>query len=101
MLIIDDKVASSVWHVGEYMPHVEGRVVTFHADGDELDVFIDALEKASRKKASEKELLAILKKLPLKFFDKDPSEIDAAIFSDHATEFVEVMDMAREVLKRV
>lgn len=39
------------WHVGEPVPRHLGRVVTFQADGDELDLFIDAMH-ASRGEAN-------------------------------------------------
>jgi hypothetical protein len=44
-------------------------------------------------------LAEALRKLPLKAFDKDPSTMDAAEFVDHANDFVEAMDAAREALR--
>lgn len=34
------------WHVGETLRVPAGRVVTFQADGDELDVMLEMWEKA-------------------------------------------------------
>lgn len=31
------------WHIGEPLPEDLGRVVTFQADGDELNLFLDAM----------------------------------------------------------
>lgn len=31
------------WHIGEPVPENLGRVVTFQADGDELNLFLDAI----------------------------------------------------------
>jgi hypothetical protein len=33
------------WHYGEPLPRLECRVVSFQADGDELELIIDALRK--------------------------------------------------------
>ena len=45
MLYIKNAVGGQEWHVGEPLPKVIGRVVTFQADGDELDFIIQALQK--------------------------------------------------------
>lgn len=37
------------WHTGETMPMVRGPVVSFQADGDELEVILAALRQAARK----------------------------------------------------
>lgn len=37
------------WHVGEPMPLIKARVVTFQADSDELEVIIEAIKNASKK----------------------------------------------------
>ncbi len=34
------------WHVGEPVPKQFGRVVQFQADGDELDLIVDAMRAA-------------------------------------------------------
>ena len=36
------------WHTGETLPPIGGRVVTFQADGDELDVILEALRRYAR-----------------------------------------------------
>lgn len=40
-----DQTVQHQWHVGEPFPSVLGRVVTFQADGDELDLILAALER--------------------------------------------------------
>jgi hypothetical protein len=48
MLIISNgtKEVSGSWHVGEVMRIPDSQVITFHADGDELEAFIDMLRAA-------------------------------------------------------
>lgn len=53
MLVIKEKSKSGVvfeyvWHVGEPLPELSGRVITFQADGDELDTLLGALKKYSK-----------------------------------------------------
>lgn len=40
---LKDAEANSTWHVGEPMPYIKARVVTFQADGDELNLILDAM----------------------------------------------------------
>jgi hypothetical protein len=48
LYILDEQgKALAQWHIGEPLPIVAGRVVTIQADGDELDIIIDALEQYS------------------------------------------------------
>jgi len=49
MLHITDKQLREIWHVGDPMPVLTGRVVTFEADGDELALILDAM-KSTRKR---------------------------------------------------
>ena len=42
-LYITDKGVTHSWHVGEPLPKIEGRVVTFQADGDELAAILEGL----------------------------------------------------------
>jgi len=40
------------WHIGEGLPTAQlesARVVTFQADGDELQIILDALKRSSKK----------------------------------------------------
>tara|TARA_R110002051_G_scaffold225581_1_gene288502 strand:+ start:283 stop:669 length:387 start_codon:yes stop_codon:yes gene_type:complete len=46
------------WHVGEGIPEITGRVITFQADGDELECIVNAL-KATSKPKSVDELIEI------------------------------------------
>jgi hypothetical protein len=39
----------STWHVGEPMPRIESRVVTFQADSDELELLLETIKGASKK----------------------------------------------------
>ena len=36
------------WHVGEPLPEVTGCVITFQADGDELDIILASLDRRYR-----------------------------------------------------
>lgn len=36
------------WHVGEPIPEVTARVVTFQADSEELEVILTAIKSASK-----------------------------------------------------
>jgi hypothetical protein len=42
-LYIDDKDHHIEWHIGQEVPRFQSRVITFQADGHELDVIVDAL----------------------------------------------------------
>lgn len=53
MLVIKEKSKSGVvfeyvWHVGEPLPELSGRVITFQADGDELDTLLGALRDEAK-----------------------------------------------------
>jgi len=39
------------WHVGEALPEIIGRGVTFQADGDELECIVNALKATSKPKS--------------------------------------------------
>jgi len=41
------------WHVGEDQPMITEKVVTFQADGTELDILIDAIKVWSRKEENQ------------------------------------------------
>lgn len=45
--------SQSTWHIGEPMPYISpaSRVITFQADGNELDVILEAIRSAALKKA--------------------------------------------------
>lgn len=43
----------------------------------------------------------VLKLLPLEDFNKDPSDIDASEFVDHARDFIKAMDAARDLLSEI
>lgn len=45
LAIKDDSGRWQEWHVGEPLPTLEGRVITFQADGDELDVLLASLDR--------------------------------------------------------
>jgi hypothetical protein len=46
MLGIKDKNGRwKEWHVNEPLPKIEGQVVTFQADGHELELFLRAMEQ--------------------------------------------------------
>ena len=45
LAIKDDSGRWKVWHVGESLPQIEGRVITFQADGDELDIILASLDR--------------------------------------------------------
>jgi len=44
----------STWRVGEPIPDIVSRVVTFQADGDELEVILRALRGAKAQKGGTK-----------------------------------------------
>lgn len=46
------------WHIGQPMPVINSRVVTFQCDGDELDVVLAAIKAASSKSLAEQEIAA-------------------------------------------
>jgi len=43
LYIITQTNKESTWHIGEPFPAVTGRVITFQADGDELELILNAL----------------------------------------------------------
>jgi len=43
---------SAEWHTGEKLPRIDGRVVTFQADGEELEVLLEVLRKYARKETN-------------------------------------------------
>jgi hypothetical protein len=45
MLGIKQKGRWIEWHVNEAVPKIEGQVVTFQADGHELELFLRAMEE--------------------------------------------------------
>lgn len=49
MLYITDKQNKIIWYVGTVFPVLTGNVITFQADGHELEVILDALKRASHK----------------------------------------------------
>lgn len=42
-------IRENTWHVGQPLPHISRPVVTFQADGDELEVILKALRERSAK----------------------------------------------------
>lgn len=44
------------WHVGMPLPDIKARVMTFQADGDELDVIMHALREREGRKHFTKEV---------------------------------------------
>lgn len=48
LAIKDDTGHWKEWHVGDPLPEIEGRVITFQADGDELDVILASLDSRFR-----------------------------------------------------
>lgn len=46
LAVTADKKRWGSWHVGETLRLPPGRVLTFQADGHELEALLDALEKA-------------------------------------------------------
>jgi hypothetical protein len=54
----NEELGGIEWHVGEALPEITGRVVTFQADGDELECIVNAL-KATSKPKSVDELIEI------------------------------------------
>lgn len=45
MMYINDRYYDLHWHIGEPVPALKARVVTFQADGDELDLILEAMRK--------------------------------------------------------
>jgi len=43
LYIKDDEVGNTEWHVGDPVPEIKSRVVTFQADGHELELILSAL----------------------------------------------------------
>lgn len=43
-------IVTSMWHTGQSCPVTTERVVTFQADGDELEVILNALHGSQRDK---------------------------------------------------
>lgn len=44
-------IAEQQWHIGEPMPYLSpaARVISFQADGEELDVILDAIRAITRR----------------------------------------------------
>lgn len=59
------------WHVGEPLPSLSARVISFQADGDELQVILDALNQSKKESAerSPEEIKAKAKLDELAYFD--------------------------------
>ena len=43
----NEELGGIEWHVGEGIPDITGRVITFQADGDELECIVNALKATS------------------------------------------------------
>jgi len=43
----NEELGGIEWHVGEALPEIIGRVITFQADGDELECIVNALKATS------------------------------------------------------
>jgi hypothetical protein len=57
VLVIKDKLGRwKEWHVGEPLPELEGGVITFQADGDELDIILASLDRRYRFKKCEPDI---------------------------------------------
>lgn len=48
LYIIEKGKKGKQWHVGETLPSITTKVVTFQADGDELEVIVEALKNKSK-----------------------------------------------------
>ena len=47
----NEELGGIEWHVGEALPEIIGRVITFQADGDELECIVNALKATSEPKS--------------------------------------------------
>lgn len=55
-----DQTVQHQWHVGEPLPTIQGRVVTFQADGEELDLILAALDSMGKEKEEHRRIDAFL-----------------------------------------
>lgn len=45
MMYIKDEQKTHIWHVGDPLPKLSGKVITFQADGEELEKIIEAINE--------------------------------------------------------